>query len=293
MERKEEGFQGQKAIRIPVSIAINSCANHSFIGKLFVTDIGYFPKARFHYYRKSKGADYHILIYCTEGKGWAKLKKSVIAISSGQYIIIPAGQAHEYGADEKNPWTIYWVHFKGTSSHEILNTMQDVSASVDFSENRIKLFDEIYNTFEFGYSLSNLFYVSMCFTYFLSSFVFSSNFNITISKQKKDTSNKSIEFMQNNLHKMLSLQEIASSVYLSASRFSSVFRNKTGFSPIEYYHQLKIQKACQYLLFTDLQVQEISYNLGFEDPHYFSKMFKKLMGVKPHEYRTKYSAKNS
>ena len=62
---------------------------------------------------------------------------------------------------------------------------------------------------------------------------------------------------------------------------------KTGFSPIEYFNHLKVQKACQYLLFTDLRVKEIADKLGIEDPYYFSRMFSKLMGMSPGTYRTK------
>ena len=76
-------------------------------------------------------------------------------------------------------------------------------------------------------------------------------------------------------------------VNLSGSHFSFIFKKKTGFSPIEYFNHLKVQKACQYLLFTDLRVKEIADKLGIEDPYYFSRMFTKLMGMSPGTYRTK------
>jgi AraC-like DNA-binding protein len=48
-----------------------------------------------------------------------------------------------------------------------------------------------------------------------------------------------------------------------------------------------VQKACQYLLFTGLRVKEIAYELGIEDPFYFSRMFSRIMGSSPNEYREK------
>ena len=86
---------------------------------------------------------------------------------------------------------------------------------------------------------------------------------------------------------MINVDEMAQSVNLSVSNFTSLFKKNTGFSPIEYYNHLKIQKACQYLIFTDLRVKEISYKIGINDPYYFSKLFTKVMGASPIEYREK------
>ncbi|NJO24646.1 MAG: helix-turn-helix transcriptional regulator [Bacteroidia bacterium] len=78
---------------------------------------------------------------------------------------------------------------------------------------------------------------------------------------------------------------MAKAVYLSASHYSSLFRKKTGFSPIEYFNHLKVQQACQHLTLTDKQVKEIAFELGFDDAYYFTKVFTKMMHVTPHQYR--------
>ena len=69
MVRKKEGFQGQKAIVIPRKILSRLCAHNNVIGNMYITDIGYYPKAKFHYRERLHGADQHILIYCLEGRG--------------------------------------------------------------------------------------------------------------------------------------------------------------------------------------------------------------------------------
>src|SRR3954464_588292 len=111
--RKKEGFQGQKAIVIPRKILSDLCASHTVIGSLYITDIGYYPKAKFHYRERPHGAEQHILIYCIEGKGEVSIKKNTYAIGPGDFFIVPKKTAHQYAADETNPWTIYWIHFKG------------------------------------------------------------------------------------------------------------------------------------------------------------------------------------
>ena len=56
----------------------------------------------------------------------------------------------------------------------------------------------------------------------------------------------------------------------------------------KYFSNLKIQKSCQYLYFTDLSIKEICREVGFDDPYYFSRMFKKLMGMAPSKYKALY-----
>ena len=94
-----------------------------------------------------------------------------------------------------------------------------------------------------------------------------------------------IKLMQDNIQKTITLNEMASFSRLSVTHFSSLFRKKTGHPPIEYFNHLKIQKACQYLSFTNMTIKELAFNIGVEDQYYFSRMFTRLMGMSPSEYR--------
>jgi AraC-like DNA-binding protein len=91
--------------------------------------------------------------------------------------------------------------------------------------------------------------------------------------------------MQQRINTVLELNELAAFAKLSVSHFSAIFSQKTGYSPIEYFNHLKIQKACQYLLLSKIPIKDIATNLGIDDPYYFSRMFSKLMGISPNDYR--------
>lgn len=289
--KKKEGFEGQQAIILPRKIISQSCSNDSILSGVHITDIGYYPKAKFHYRERLHGIDQHIIIYCIEGKGWVEIEKSKQTINPGDFIVIPAEKAHCYAADENDPWTIYWVHFKGHLVKHIVelmvNQLKNYKGYIHYNEARTRLFDEIYLNLERGYSIDNLYYVNMCFWHFLTSLIFDEKFNYPGKRKTTDQVDLSIDFMQKHLHTILSLEDIARSVNLSASHYSAIFRKKTGFAPIEYFNHLKIQKACQFLQFTDLRIKEISAELGIEDQYYFSRMFSKLMAISPNDYRAK------
>lgn len=287
--KKKDGFEGQKAIVLPRQILQNKCAGNPVIQGLYITDIGYYPKARFHYRERLSGADQHILIYCLEGSGQVRIGKINYTIEAGDFFAVPIKIPHQYAADENNPWTIYWLHFKGSTADAIIKALEKQTGLKSFlsnNEKTIELFNEMYTQLERGYGNDSLMYANMCLWHFLTTFLYNDQYsNKTL--RREDVTNTAIDYLKNNIDKVLSLEDMAGQVRLSASHFSAVFKKKTGFSPIEYFNHLKVQKACQFLLFTNLRIKEIAHELGIEDQYYFSRMFTKVMGMAPNEYREK------
>ncbi|MEZ0484381.1 helix-turn-helix transcriptional regulator [Fibrella aquatica] len=82
-----------------------------------------------------------------------------------------------------------------------------------------------------------------------------------------------------------SQSNLAQAAHLSTSFFCRKFKQDTGYAPIEYFNHLRIQKACQLLHFSNLRINEVASQIGIDDPFYFSRLFKKQMGISPNEYR--------
>ncbi len=293
-EKKREGFLGQKMVVIPQNVR-NAIRKNSIIQNMFITDIGYYPNAKFHYRKREKGTTEYILIYCVEGHGWIELKSDRSELVPNSYCIIPRDTAHKYGAQETDPWSIYWIHFTGNSAKQFYDkyTLGKYSTfegpqvvQIPFEERRIKYFNGIISLLESGYSRDIIEYVNISLWQLLASFVYNDFFS-EIRHQSNETNivDTAINFMKNNLDRSISVEELADHLNYSSSYLYSLFKEETGYSPIHYFNHLKIQKACQYLSFTKMSVKEISYELGFNDPFYFSRLFKKLMKLSPTDYK--------
>ncbi len=288
-KRKKEGFQGQKAIVVPRKILQNSCASDKLIHNLYITDIGYYPKAFYHYRSRPLGAEQHILIYCMEGRGTVTIKSKILQLQPGNFVLIPARDAHTYQADENNPWTIYWVHFTGSMAATIasffIRKNGGNNSHIKYSEPVISLFNEMYGLLERGYGHDHMIYANMCLYHFLMAFIYNDKLPVSGNLKSKEEVDTAIDFLKKNTHRALTLNEMAGSVNLSPPYFSALFKKKTGFTPVEYFNHLKMQQACQYLLFTSLRIKEIALQLGMDDQYYFSRVFTRVMGVSPANYR--------
>ena len=76
--------------------------------------------------------------------------------------------------------------------------------------------------------------------------------------------------MNNNIESRIVLGKLAELCGYSVSHYALIFKRKTSRSPMEYFNNLKIQRACQLLDFTDLHIKEIALQLNFEDQFYYS-----------------------
>lgn len=99
---------------------------------------------------------------------------------------------------------------------------------------------------------------------------------------------KAIQFINDNYNKKISLEDIASYVGISKYYFSVLFKKDQGITFSSYLNTVRIEKAKQLLKNPQTTINDIVYEVGFNDPQYFSKTFKKYIGMTVTEYRSKY-----
>ena len=81
--------------------------------------------------------------------------------------------------------------------------------------------------------------------------------------------------MYKHLHENLKLQDIADELKLSKSYINAAFKKYTGRAPVDFFINLKMQEACKLLKSTNLYIVDIGQRLGYNDPYYFSRIFKR------------------
>jgi AraC-like DNA-binding protein len=288
--RIREGFTGQILHVIPRSI-VASASSHPLLYPLMPTDIGWYPQARYHYCARETGAPEHILILCAAGSGWYEFNRQMRPLQAGEALFLPRSQAHIYGASESDPWSIHWVHFVGSSAdylvNQLLNGIHTLKVDAEAMRHLDQLFRQCYDLFLGGFVLHRLIYVSQILHHILGCLVFHNRaFSPTQRTSRFHNLDATLAYLQDNLDQPLTLREMADHAELSVSHFSHLFREQTGYSPMDYFIHLKIQHACTLLTLTRKTIREISFAIGYDDPYYFSRIFKKVMGLSPRAYRS-------
>jgi len=287
--RKPDGFASQKLFVFPESMQ-KELAESEWTKDLFVTDIGYFPHARHHYRERPHGCDSHIFIYCAEGEGWIEAEgERKIRLESRQLAVIPAGKAHRYGASDGDPWSIYWFHLQGERVGPLMRLygLEEGPLTLTLGAHAMLTdgFEQAYGLLtDKPYSWQARAHVSHTIRHMLSSV------GLSAGRSKEDRKREryleqAVRYMTDRLADSLTLADLARATGLSKQHLIYLFNRETGRPPVEYYLRLKMQRAGQLLDLTDLSVKEIAGAVGISDPYYFSRLFKRMMGCSPTEYR--------
>ncbi len=288
----KDGFSGERSLVVPPMV-VDMEREDLLTASLFVTAIGYYPHAGHHYCRRDEGCGDHVLIYCVDGSGWYRLGGRTCEVSAGDYFILPAGCPHAYGSSEGGRWTIYWIHFNGMSAGVYAEGAQEPQRINTTRHSRMRdrnnIFEEILATLSRGYSLEHLRYASALLHHYLASMRYLELYRSSgiegVEGAFIDPVSAAIHYMQEHVEQHVTVDDVLRYVGYSQSYFTSLFRSSTGYSPMAYINQLKVQAACHWLEQTDLRVNQICHKVGIEDPYYFSRLFAKTMGVSPQEYR--------
>jgi AraC-like DNA-binding protein len=102
---------------------------------------------------------------------------------------------------------------------------------------------------------------------------------------KKDRLSEVFQYVNENYKKDIVLVEIAAIANMTPTSFCRMFKLKTKKNFVEYLNEIRVSKACKFLLETDLSMSEIAYECGYKTASNFNKLFKKLMGMTPSEFK--------
>jgi len=285
--RLPDGFPGQRMRVLPrpvVALALRAPTT----SQILVTDVGFFPHASSHGRSRPHGARQNIVIICASGRGRCHLPSGTHWVTAGQALVIPAGVPHRYEADQSEPWTVWWMHVDGTGVAELFDT---IGTTVDQPivglrdpPRVIALIDTIIRRMERDETMSTLLAASGAAWHALALLAADRR---SVGRDAVDPIEATIEHLQAVASTRVSIGELAGMAGLSDSHYAALFRRATGYGVLEYQTRLRMGLARELLDTTGRTISAIAQQVGYPDPLYFSRQFRRIHAMSPSEYRSR------
>lgn len=237
--------------------------------------------------KRLKGYQYHQLVWFLSGKGIIKYNDKIFQLKSGTVMFMPKGISHEYYKTTNN-WITNWICFSGWACDKLLD---------DLKLNEVKFF-EIKNKNEFVSLFSSIgsvlkedkLYGSEIASSLLYSLIIKTNRIVKGITNDYDKIScfpiiKSVKYLDENFSNKITIQELCKKSNLSESQLCRLFKKHLNMRPMEYLLKVRLNVAKQLLIETDLSILDIADSVGYDNPTYFTMLFKKQFGVPPTDFR--------
>ncbi|MBQ8893992.1 MAG: helix-turn-helix domain-containing protein [Clostridia bacterium] len=232
--------------------------------------------------------DCDALYFVTEGEFELTIKGEHYRVRPGQMSYIPAGTPHERRITIPGPVRKYYTHFdllfgtKPLNAHfniPVITNITDTDQAIAF----FQILKECYYNPDTPQSVIRANGILLQ----LIALVLTES-GATLNPDEKDTEHSmqaAIQYIHANLHRTVTVAELAEITGYSPGHFAKTFRQCFGLLPLDYITKIKINQAQKRLRETRLSVSVIAEELGYCDANYFGKVFKKKTGVSPLQYR--------
>jgi len=256
-------------------LSVNSCGYYKLV-KL----------ASFETSRPDGRSDYQLL-YVAKGSADFLICEDFIKVEEGYAVIYHPHQPQYYIYHLQNNPEIYWLHFSGAQAQAYITNLNFTDGflfNVGIKNEYKSIFEKIISELQVRrknfFELSNLYAMELLSLMSRNMSERSSNLYL-INEQIL----KIIETMNKNFSQKQSIMDYAKTCSMSTCWFINNFKNYTGMTPQQYLTNIRLTKAKELLLSSSFNISEISSIVGYDNPFYFSRIFKKNTGYSPREYK--------
>lgn len=270
-------------------VLVNAMAEHPLARDLYPLAMGFYPRANGHRMRR-RSHETHLLIYCVAGRGSLQTGAVTEAVQAGDLMILRAGQRHTYASDPADPWSILWVHYTGelSADYNAMFAGGVALTSVGVQARLIGAMEHLLDLRNAGFSVPRFVQGACQLKALLTDFACAAAQRESGEKKALDMERLTAQ-MQRHLGGELDLDALAATANLSKFHFIRRFKSHTGHAPIQRFIQMKMQRACELLDSTDQAIKVIASEVGYQDPYYFSRIFKRTIGIAPQKYRDQHA----
>lgn len=227
----------------------------------------------------------YFMAYIKSGKGLFSNGKETLEVHENQVFLYKPSEPQKYILYAKYSTEMYWIHFGGTEVENTLKSL-NISGRCLFDYGNSDRFVKTINSIIDELIKQDNFYQTKCVASLLSLFV-SIGRRTTLEKKyfEKESVAKACLYISSNYFLPISNKQLADLTNLSLSYFLKIFKEKTNTTPQNYLTLCRIENAKKLLRESDCPIFQISESVGFTDPLYFSKVFKKFVGLTPSRFR--------
>ena len=220
---------------------------------------------------------YYLLHLIESGKGVIERDGEITRLSAGEAFLIRPEEITTYRADEKEPWTYYWIAFNGSFAKTLVEQSIQKLNIPYLKSGLIALKTAVNCKIDGTMScLNTLFEVLNA-----------------LSKEEEpqtiDVVNSALSYLENNYFKEINVCDLAQEYGYSRAHFTALFTQKTGISPYRYLTNIRIERAKDLLTQNRYSVSQIAYSVGFSSVVRFSETFKNHTGLSPLAYQKQLS----
>lgn len=231
-------------------------------------------------------SDYQLL-YIAAGKVFFTFKETITEVSEGNMVLYLPHTPQQYAYYINDKPEVYWLHFTGSEAASL-------TREAGFTENQIlytgisSKYQELFLSVIREIQLTRPSFEEMSALYLKQLFLFLRRIREEGGVKKTEIQKqmeKAVRFFHENLANNIEIEAYARELHMSTCWFIRSFKEYSGMPPGRYLTDIRIRKAKELLESTDYSVGEIGGIIGYENPLYFSRIFKKTAGVSPAEYR--------
>lgn len=256
---------------------------------LHLQEVGELQSIKPHISRR-KGLLSFLFVIVTKGSGKLTYDGQEYAVSAGDCVFLDCRKEYSHYSSEDNLWHLKWMHFYGYNMNGIYEKYIERGGHPVFTPENDKTFTELLDDLiniagsdDYIRDMKINEKITSILTLIMSESWHPEN-NSRVGSKKQSLHHVK-QYLEEHYRERITLDSLSERFYINKFYLSRAFKEQFGITVLSCLEQIRITHAKQLLRFTQLTVEEIGREVGVEEPGYFNRVFKKIEGTTPGEYR--------
>jgi AraC-like DNA-binding protein len=240
--------------------------------------------------KRDQGFRMYQWLFCTHGQGALKQGGKVQPFGRGQGALLYPDEPHEYYPIVE-PWELHWLVFDGSCVREILHSLEFTGSRVLSFSSADPILQKLFQISDTALSpdpMNSLKCSSLVYQLLLDLYRYGAETDVRSRQQYFEQLSPAIRYIETYYNTPLTLDQLAHELSVTPQYTCTLFQIALGLRPFEYLTKIRLRKAKELLIReSDLDINEVARQVGYEHTSYFIKLFKRHEGITPRHFRRK------